>query len=566
MFTSTRSSARLLTCAAFGALLASPSSAAQVAGFQKISSTQGGLTGELDDGDGFGSALASLGDLDGDGVAELAVGAAGDDDGATDAGAVWILFPNPDGSVRAQRKISATSGGLVGPLAANDLFGRALASLGDLDGDGVVDLAVGAPVFETGGATAGAVWVLFLASDGSVAREVEIGAGAGGFGGALSSGDRFGACLAAIGDLDDDGVVDLAVGAPRDDDGGPARGAAWILFLESDGTVKAEQKISDTAGGFQGALEDLDDFGFALAGLGDLDGDGTEDLAAGVPFADGLAVDEGAAWVLFLEPDGTVASEVELAPGRAGFGALLGPSDQFGSALALVGDRDGDGRGELAVGSPGDLDGLPVGDAVWLLQLSASGTVRGFETISRTRGCFGGLAAPRLFGTAIAALGDVDGDGVADLAASDRLDADGGPGRGAAWVLFLRGAVAASETARLGNPPNPAAFLPGRTSAPVVGGVWDPRLDHTSFAPGATADFVLVDLRPPINVPSGRGTLLCNVPPPAQRFFGPPGADFSLAIPNDCSLLGLAVCTQGGSIVSGTFQLANALDLVIGSF
>jgi hypothetical protein len=566
MLTSTRSSSGLALVAFAALVLSSSSAAAQVAGFQKISSTQGGFTGGLDDGDGFGSGLASLGDLDGDGIGDLAVGAAGDDDGFADAGAVWILFLEADGSVRAQRKISATSGGLVGPLAPNDLFGRSVASLGDLDGDGVVDLAVGAPVFETGGATPGAVWVLFLASDGSVAREVEIGAGAGGFGGTLASGDRFGAGLAAIGDLDDDGVVDLAVGAPRDDDGGPARGAAWILFLAADGTVRAEQKISATAGGFQGALEDFDDFGFALAGLGDLDGDGTEDLAAGVPFADGIAIDEGAAWVLYLEPDGTVASEVEIAPGQAGFGAVLGASDQFGSSLALLDDRDGDGRGELGVGSPGDLDGIPVSDALWLLQLTPSGTVRGFEAVSRARGCFGGLAAPRLFGTALAALGDLDGDGVADLAASDRLDADGGPGRGAAWVLFLGAAVGAVETVRLGNPPNPLAFLPGRTSAPIVGAVWDPRIDHTTFFPGATADFVLVDLRPPINLPSSRGTLLCNVPPPSQRFFGPPGADFSLAIPNDCSLVGLPVCSQGGSMGSGTFQLANALDLVIGTF
>ena len=58
--------------------------------------------------------------------------------------------------------------------------------------------------------------------------------------------------MAALGDLDGDGVGDLAVGAPRDDDGGTDRGAVWVLFLNTDGTVKSHQKISDTEGGFTG--------------------------------------------------------------------------------------------------------------------------------------------------------------------------------------------------------------------------------------------------------------------------------------------------------------------------
>jgi hypothetical protein len=66
------------------------------------------------------------------------------------------------------------------------------------------------------------------------------------------------------------------VGAPRDGDGGSTRGAVYILFLSPDGTVKAEQKISDTAGNFQGVLDNDDRFGSSVAALGDLDGDGIQ--------------------------------------------------------------------------------------------------------------------------------------------------------------------------------------------------------------------------------------------------------------------------------------------------
>ena len=70
-------------------------------------------------------------------------------------------------------------------------------------------------------------------------------------------GRRAGFAVAALGDLDDDGVLDLAVGAPSDNDGGPSRGAIWLLFLNENGTVKTHEKISDTAGGFTGVLDEV---------------------------------------------------------------------------------------------------------------------------------------------------------------------------------------------------------------------------------------------------------------------------------------------------------------------
>jgi len=330
---------------------------------QKISDIEGGFAGALSYFDYLGCSVASLGDLDGDGVTDLAVGAYADDDGggySSDRGAVWVLFLNTDGTVKSHQKISDTEGGFTGDLDDWDNFGCSLASLDDLDGDGVGDLVVGAWGDDDGG-PCGAVWILFLNTDGTVKSHQKISDTEGGFTGDLDDWVIFGSSVASLGDLDGDGVGDLAVGASADSDGGFQRGAVWVLFLDTDGTVKSHQKISDTEGGFTGDLQNYDNFGFSLASLGDLDGDGVGDLAVGT----GNWITEwGAVWVLFLNTNGTVKSYQKISDTEGGFTGTLIGGDWFGCSLASLGDLDGDGRGDLAVGAYGDGDG-----AVWVLFL-----------------------------------------------------------------------------------------------------------------------------------------------------------------------------------------------------
>ncbi|MCP4967634.1 MAG: hypothetical protein GY926_20675, partial [bacterium] len=238
---------------------------------QKISDTAGGLSTTLDNNDYFGYSVAGMGDIDGDGIADIAVGARFDDDGGTDRGAVYLLFLNSDGTVKAEQKISDSTGGLSTALGNNDYLGSSVSGVGDLDGDGVADIAVGAYGDDDGGASRGAVYVLFLNSDGTVKAEQKISDTVGGLSTVLGDSDYFGWSTSGIGDVDGDGVADIAVGAYGDDDGGTSRGAVYVLFLNSDGTVKAEQKISDTAGGLTTALDDTDYFGISVSGIGDVD-------------------------------------------------------------------------------------------------------------------------------------------------------------------------------------------------------------------------------------------------------------------------------------------------------
>ncbi len=123
--------------------------------------------------------------------------------------------------------------------------------------------------------------------------------------------------------------------------------------------------------------------------------------------------------------------------------------------------------------------------------------------------------------------------------------------------------VGSSTTVRLGTPPNPNAYLPG-TQGPIIGTVWDPRIDHTTFLPAAVFDFAAFS-GTATNVPLPIGVLLCALPVFGVQAVGA-SSRFAFPIPADCALLGTSLCSQGGSITAiGVIELTNALDVVVGS-
>ena len=431
---------------------------AQGARHQTLSAVEGGVIGPLADGDRFGVSAARLGDLDGDGLLEVAVGAYAAEAGT---GTVHLLSLRPDGTSAASRELRPDG------VDVGDFYGTAVALLGDLDGDGRPELAVGADRDDDDGENRGAVWVLSLTEAGTLDRATKISATTGGLDDGPADGDLFGHSVAALGDLDGDGIPDLAVGGDDADDGGPNRGAVWILRMNADGTVRASQRISDTAGGFDGALDDDDLFGQAVAGLGDLDGDGVPDLAVAASLDDDGGDGQGVVWILFLTRDGTVRHHQKISATAGGFAGALDPLDTFGSSLVAPGDLDGDGVPDLVVGANRDDDGGPDRGAGWVLFLNRDGTVRAHDKLS------GGGFGPAADGdewNPTAALGDLDGDGAADLLFGSRLADLGGTNRGAARVLFTGYAVPTEPGPRAGalGPPFPNPVGAGAVTVPFT--------------------------------------------------------------------------------------------------
>ena len=420
----------LLGLLVVGGLLCAPSALAQVGNEQKVTEGVGGFAGSLAAEDAFGRSLAPLGDLDGDGTTEVAVGAFRDEvNGKAEAGSVWIVSLETDGTVSDQVQITENSGGFGGTLAAGDQFGVSVAAPGDVNGDGVEDLAVGARYDSEAGENRGAVWILLLNADGTVDGEIKIDDGDAGL--QLSNGDKFGQEVAS-GDVDGDGATELLVGATGTNDG---EGAVWILSFDDTGSVASASRIDGDSPGI--ALENSDDFGFSIASLGPLSSAGKPAVAVGAFRDDDGNTNAGALWIVTLNADGTVAGTQKISAAAGGFSGALALEDRFGSAAANLGDLNGNGVPDVAVGAYLDDDGSPNAGALWILYLDADGTVASHKKISATAGGFGGtLAEGDHFGISVASLGTFDADAVPDLLVGAFQDDEAATNAGAFWVLF----------------------------------------------------------------------------------------------------------------------------------
>ncbi|MBT4604313.1 hypothetical protein HOC01_01620 [archaeon] len=393
----------------------------------------------------FGSSITTIGDLDGDGVQDLAVGARNDANNASESseGAVYILFMNVNGSVSSNVKITDGMAGFSpSGLGNTDHFGSSITNIGDLDGDGVQDLAVGASDDENSDSAEGAVYILFMNVNGSVASNVKITDGMAGFNpSGLDASDMFGTSIANIGDLDGDGVKDLAVGAYQDSTDETNEGAVYILFMNVNGSVSSNVKITDGMAGFYPiGLAGYDRFGTSIANIGDLDGDGVQDLAVGAYNDENSDSGEGAVYILFMDVNGSVSSNVKISDGLAGFYPDgLDASDWFGYSVANIGDLDGDGVQDLVVSAKSDENLESAEGAFYILFMNSNGSVDSNVKISDGLAGFNpdGLSSSERSGDAIANIGDLDGDGVQDLAFSSMTDENLVSSEGAIYVLFM---------------------------------------------------------------------------------------------------------------------------------
>ncbi len=374
--------------------------------------------------DNFGSSIVNIGDLNDDGISDIAVGAIDDDAGGSNRGAIHVLFMNRNGTVSSTIEINNNTAN--GPVLNNgDNFGSSIANIGDLNADGISDIAVGA--YGGGDDYSGAIHVLFMNRNGTVSSTIEINNNTAN-GPDLNGLDVFGSSIANIGDLNGDGILDIAVGA--------LYGAAiHVMLMNRNGTVSSTIEINTNTANVP-FITSNDRFGVSIANIGDLNGDGVLDIAVGANYGNVGGTDRGTIYVLFMNSNASVSSTIEINDSTV-IGLTLDDHDYFGSSIANIGDLNGDGILDIAVGASNDDAGGTNSGTIHVLFMNSDASVSNTIEINNNTANGPVLNHVDNFGSSIANIGDLNNDGILDIAVGAPGDDASGPDLGAIHVLFM---------------------------------------------------------------------------------------------------------------------------------
>ena len=437
-------------------------------------------SGTCGSGEHSGSSVASAGDINGDGFADLIIGAPYGDETPTlpnnNRGESFVIFGKASGwgaPIDLETVAAGTGGFVVYGQSPRDYSGTSVASAGDINGDGFTDFIIGAPRGDgaTGGRydDRGDTYVVFGKASGFGAVNLAtIAAGTGGFviyG--QDAGDRAGQSVSSAGDINGDGFDDLIIGAYRGDAAGNGKndaGDTYVLFGRASGWG-APIDLAAVAGGSGGFVihgQDAGDtyifFGSAsgrsVASAGDINGDGFADIIIGAWAGDGANNTKwlaGDTYVVFGQASGWGTIDLEtVAAGTGGF-VIHGQDqgDRAGYSVASAGDINGDGFDDLIIGAPYGASTsnalYGAGDSYVVFgRASGWGAPIDLATVAAGNGGFviHGWSYADDSGTSVASAGDINGDGFADLI----IGAPGGDGvtgisndvRGESYVIFGR--------------------------------------------------------------------------------------------------------------------------------
>ncbi|MCA9141742.1 MAG: FG-GAP repeat protein [Planctomycetaceae bacterium] len=418
--------------------------------------------------DQTGFSVSNAGDINADGYDDLLIGAPVAPGFPAGTGGTYVIYGKSFGfsDITLTPNIAAADGKWLFGLNAADHMGFSVSDAGDVNADGFHDFIIGAPYADRNTASGtllgtGQAYLVFGSSN-PLPNLTSLNGTNGFLLKGLLEYDRSGWSVATAGDINGDGFDDFLVGTPVDDLSVTAGiGKAYVVY--GKGTAFSPTvnlwELSGSSGFQLFGLAASDHLGTAVNSVGDLNGDGFDDLAVSSPYADpsGL-VGAGTGYIIF---GGTnPAQGVNQLDGTNGFRVNGGlPHERAGFSISSAGDFNGDGFDDLLVGAPGDRNNPwdydtanPAGSGVaYVIYGKASGfsasinlrsldgSGNGFSITGIDGTVVAGVDGVDYAGFSVSSAGDVDGDGFSDLIiGAPYADSSSSSGVGESYLIFGR--------------------------------------------------------------------------------------------------------------------------------